>query len=225
MRRSKSPSAKSRTPTTSYCWKKRKRYAESRSLTVTMAVATLLALGIGIFVAVSLSRGISSATHSVLVRAEAIAAGDLTREDLRVRSQDELEDLTTAINKMSGSLKRIIAISDNATQVASASEELNITSQQITANSEETSAQADVVSKAAQSVSQNLQTLPPAPKRWAPHQGDCQERYRGREGRNLSRQSGRNHNRDGVQARRISTKLDRSSRSSPRLRSRPTCWR
>jgi methyl-accepting chemotaxis protein len=134
--------------------------AESRSMNLTMAIATLVALGIGIFVAVSLSRGIAGATQSLLVQAEAIAAGDLTREDLRVRSQDELGDLTTAINKMSGSLKRIIlSISENAMQVASASEELNTTSQQITANSEETSAQANVVSKAAQSVSQNLQTV------------------------------------------------------------------
>jgi methyl-accepting chemotaxis protein len=134
--------------------------AATRSMNLTMAVTTFAALGIGIFVAIFLSRGIAGATQSVLVQAEAIAAGDLTRDDLKVRSQDELGDLTTAINKMSGSLKRmILAITENAVQVASASEELNTTSQQITANSEETSAQADVVSKAAQAVSQNLQTV------------------------------------------------------------------
>src|ERR1700687_4323808 len=125
-------------------------HAENRALNLTMAITTLSALGIGIFVAIFLSRGISGATQSVLVQAEGMAAGDLTRDDLKVRSQDELGDLTTAINKMSGSLKRmILAITENALQVASASEELNTTSQQITANSEETSAQADVVSKAA----------------------------------------------------------------------------
>ena len=135
-------------------------HAENRSLNLTMALTTFAALGIGIFVAIFLSRGIAGATQSVLVQAEAIAAGDLTRDDLKVQSQDELGDLTTAINKMSGSLKRmILAITENAMQVASASEELNSTSQQITANSEETSAQADVVSKAAQAVSQNLQTV------------------------------------------------------------------
>jgi len=134
--------------------------ADNRSLNLAMAVTTFAALGIGIFVAISLSRAISGATQSVLVQAEAIAAGDLTHDDLKVRSQDELGDLTTAINKMSGSLKRmILAISENALQVASASEELDATSQQITANSEETSAQADVVSKAVHTVSQNLQTV------------------------------------------------------------------
>jgi methyl-accepting chemotaxis protein len=133
---------------------------DNRSLNLTMAVTTFAALGIGIFVAIFLSRAIAGATQSVLVQAEAIAAGDLTRDDLKVRSRDELGDLTVAINKMSSSLKRmILAITENAMHVASASEELNSTSQQITANSEETSAQADVVSKAAQTVSQNLQTV------------------------------------------------------------------
>jgi methyl-accepting chemotaxis protein len=134
--------------------------AANRSLILTLTVTTLLALGIGIFVAIFLSRAIAGATQSVLVQAEAIAAGDLTRDDLKIRSRDELGDLTVAINKMSGSLKRmILAITEHAVQVASASEELNTTSQQITANSEETSAQADVVSKAAETVSQNLQTV------------------------------------------------------------------
>ncbi len=133
---------------------------QTRAMNLTMALTTFAALGIGIFVAIFLSSAISGATHAVLVQAEAIAAGDLTRDDLKVRSQDELGDLTTAINKMSGSLQRmILSITESSAQVASASEELNTTSQQITANSEETSAQADVVSKAAETVSQNLQTV------------------------------------------------------------------
>jgi methyl-accepting chemotaxis protein len=123
-------------------------------------LSMLIAVGSGSTLAALISRSIAGATQSVLVQAEAIAAGDLTRDDLKVRSRDELGDLTAAINKMSTSLKRmILAITENAMHVASASEELNSTSQQITANSEETSAQADVVSKAAQTVSQNLQTV------------------------------------------------------------------
>jgi methyl-accepting chemotaxis protein len=134
--------------------------AENRSLNLTTAIVTLVALANGIFVAVFLSRRVCGATQSVLSQAEAIAAGDLTRDDLKVRSHDELGDLTTAINEMSGSLKRmILAIAGNAVQVASASAELNVTSQQITVNSEETSAQADAVSKAAHAVSGNLQTV------------------------------------------------------------------
>ena len=134
--------------------------ADNRSLNLTMAVSTFAALSMGICVAIFLSRGIAQTTQSILVQAQAIAAGDLTRDDLEIRSRDELGDLTTAINEMSGGLRRmILAIKENANQVASASEALNTTSQQITSNSEQTKAQADVVSKSALSVSQNLQTV------------------------------------------------------------------
>jgi methyl-accepting chemotaxis protein len=134
--------------------------AGNRSMNLTILFTTLIALGNGVFVAIFLGRGIARATQSVLLQAEAIAAGDLTRDDLTVHSKDELGDLTTAINKMSGSLKRtILAITENAVQVASASEELTAVSQQMSANAEETSAQAKVVSSATAQVSQNLQTV------------------------------------------------------------------
>ena len=137
-----------------------KMEAQNRSMILTMLLTTLAAIAIGSFVAISLSRNIAGATQSVLAQAEAIAAGDLTHDDLKVRSQDELGELTTAINKMSASLKSMImAITENSLHIASASEELSNTSQQITANSEETSAQAKVVSDSAQQVSQNLQTV------------------------------------------------------------------
>ncbi len=133
---------------------------ETRAMNLTMAITTFAALGIGIVVAFYLSRQIAGASQSVLAQTEAIAAGDLTRTDLKVRSQDELGDLTIAINKMSASLKRMIqAISENAVRVASASTELSATSEHITANSEETSAQAEVVSTAARTVSTNLETV------------------------------------------------------------------
>jgi methyl-accepting chemotaxis protein len=87
--------------------------AQGRSMDITMGINTMVAVGIGIFVAVFLSRNIARASHSVLEQAEAIASGDLTRDDLQVQSHDELGDLTLAINKMSGSLKRMIhAITD-----------------------------------------------------------------------------------------------------------------
>jgi methyl-accepting chemotaxis protein len=134
--------------------------SETRPLNLTIMITTFSALPVGIFVAVFLSRRISSTIQSVLAQAEAIAAGDLTQTDLTIHSNDELGDLTQAINKMNGSLKTmILAIAENADHVASASEELSATSQQIMANSEETSAQAYVVSTATDQVSQNLQTI------------------------------------------------------------------
>ena len=134
--------------------------AANTSLNFAIAVTTAVALAVGIFVAIFLSRRISGTTQSILSHAEAIAAGDLTMEELQVLSADELGDLTTAINKMSASLKTtILVIAENVEKVAAAGEELSATSQQITANSEETTAQAKVVADAGTQVNSSLQTL------------------------------------------------------------------
>jgi methyl-accepting chemotaxis protein len=134
--------------------------AAGTALLWTMSLATVTALGLGIFIAILLGRQITGATIAVLAQAEAIAGGDLTREDLPVRSADELGNLTSAVNRMAGSLREtIFSILENAQQLATASQELSATSQQITANSEETTAQAKVVSDAGGQVSSSLQTL------------------------------------------------------------------
>ena len=134
--------------------------AANSSLLWTMFAATLMALLGGIFPAILLSRRITGATGALLELAESIAAGDLTGNDLKVLSQDELGDLTTAINKMKNRLQELIqSIRGTSDQVAAASEELSATSHQITANSEETTAQAKVVSDAGTQVSSSLQTL------------------------------------------------------------------
>ena len=134
--------------------------AANTSMIWTLSTTTLAALALGVFIAIFMSRQISRATQSVLGQAEAIASGDLTHDELKISSQDEIGDLTKAINKMHGNLKKmIVAITENAERVASASTQLSATSQEITANSQETSAQAGVVSNATQQVSQNLQTV------------------------------------------------------------------
>jgi len=127
-------------------------------LNLTLWFTTLIALALGITASVIMSRRISNMTRSISVQAEAIAQGDLTHDDLKILTDDELGDLTRSINKVNSGLKNIIlAIIENSQHVASASEELSAASQQISANSEETSAQANTVSQAAQQVSQNLQ--------------------------------------------------------------------
>jgi methyl-accepting chemotaxis protein len=132
----------------------------TRTMNRTLAGTALAALAIGIFVAIFLSRQISAATKSILVQAEAIAAGNLTRDELEPRSDDELGDLTKATNQMQKGLCTVIrSIASTADQLAASSEELSVTSRQITTNSEETTAQVRVVSDAGRQVSSNLQTL------------------------------------------------------------------
>ena len=134
--------------------------SENVALAWTMIVATLCALAIGIGLAIYSSRRISKATSLVLAKAQAIARGDLTYDDLKLLSHDELGDLSEAMNAMNISLKSmIISIVQNAQQVSNASDQFSSASQQISSNSEETTAQANVVSTATEHVSQNLQTV------------------------------------------------------------------
>jgi methyl-accepting chemotaxis protein len=134
--------------------------AANTSMNWTMLISVLLGLAIGASIAILLSRGISTATSSALKQANAIAGGDLTGEDAEIVSQDELGDLTTAMNKMKNGLRVVIqSMANNAQVVASSSEELSSTSQQMSANAEETSSQANVVSAAGEQVNRNLQTV------------------------------------------------------------------
>ena len=139
---------------------KEQLHAANRALNLTMGAITFAALGLGTFVAIFLSRSISVRAQSILGRAQAIAQGDLTQAELPARGEDELADLTRAMNRMQTSLHELIqSIHGTAEQVAASSEEMSATGQKITANSEETTAQARVVSEAGGQVNTNLQTL------------------------------------------------------------------
>jgi methyl-accepting chemotaxis protein len=132
----------------------------NHSLYLTLMISTALSLVIGILVALFISRQISRSTNSVLHQAEAIAGGDLSGDELKITSKDEMGDLSAAINRMHASLRKVIqSISENSQNVANASEEFSSVSQQISANSEETSAQANAVSTATEEVNRNLHTV------------------------------------------------------------------
>jgi methyl-accepting chemotaxis protein len=90
----------------------------SRSLVWTLSAATLASIGIGVFVAIFLARGISASTSAVLRQAEAIAAGDLTRDDLKVRSHDELGDLTVAVTRAGEAGKGFAVVANEVKELA-----------------------------------------------------------------------------------------------------------
>lgn len=133
---------------------------ENRSLHLNSILLAMVALAVGTLLSVFISSRVAKATQSVLAQAEAIAAGDLSRADLEVVSEDELGDLTRTINKMNTNLKSIIqAIAENAQLVSEASGKLSLSSQLIAANSEETTGQANLVSQVTQKVSLNLHSV------------------------------------------------------------------
>ena len=115
---------------------------------------------LGFVLAWWIARLIARPVQEVGEAAKHIAAGDLTGKDLQIKSTDEVGELGRSMNEMQSNVRRmIVAISENAQNVANASEEFSAVSQQISTNSEETSAQAGAVSAATEEVNRNLQTV------------------------------------------------------------------
>ena len=128
-------------------------------------IATLLISGLSVLLAVTvmylvLRKLVVEPVRLCAAFAATIAHKDLTVDDLKISSGDEVGEAMLAMNSMKNNLHEVVqSIASTSQQVASASAELSATSQQISANSEETSTQASVVSQAAQLVSQNLQSV------------------------------------------------------------------
>ena len=115
---------------------------------------------LGMVVAIMIVRSVTASISRMLAVIHEIANKNLSIEDMKITSEDEIGKAGVALNGMKNNLGEVIhRIAETAQHVASASEELSATSQQISANSEETSAQAGTVSQATQHVSQNLQSV------------------------------------------------------------------
>ena len=121
-----------------------------------LAITTILSL----LMAVVTTRLIAGPVREVGEVVRRIAAGDITSEDLAIRSSDEFGELASNINVMQHSLREMMAsVFMSAERISKASEEFSSTSRQITANSAATSEQANIVSAATDQVNRNLQTV------------------------------------------------------------------
>jgi methyl-accepting chemotaxis protein len=90
---------------------------------------------------------------------EAAASGDLT-QTLTISGTDPIGQMAMKLEGFLSNLRKsITSISDNATALAGASEEMSAVSTQMSANADETSSQANVVSAASEQVSANMHTV------------------------------------------------------------------
>ena len=100
-----------------------------------MLVSSLTGILAGLAIAFWIVSGIVAAVIAASRRVREIAQGDLTGEPLPVRSQDEVGQLTQALNEMSESLGEIVgSILDNSAQVAAAATEVSATSEEMSNN-------------------------------------------------------------------------------------------
>lgn len=122
-----------------------------------MVISLIVDVILGLVIATVIGRNISLPVRKLATEAEIISNGDLTSEDLEVKSRDELKNLADAFNTMKHNLRDVIQhVNDNALHVTSSAEELSAStedvskaSQEITHNMESISASVAVATKAA----------------------------------------------------------------------------
>ncbi|WP_426414930.1 methyl-accepting chemotaxis protein [Aestuariirhabdus sp. LZHN29] len=119
-----------------------------------MKVATGLAVVISTLIAVLLARQLLASLTPINLRAQQIAQGDLSGDDLPVRSHDELGELTLAINQMSAQLRELVVdVSRSADQVNAGSEQLSYANQKIAAGMLEQTAKITSIATAIEEMS------------------------------------------------------------------------
>ncbi len=118
--------------------------AGAKSMQIFMILVMVISAVVVALIAFFISGTISRPIKRIQEASTRIAKGDLTGEDLVVRSKDEIGKLTETINQMSASLKDLIRqTSEISEKVASSSEELTASSNEMTEGIEQVSATAE----------------------------------------------------------------------------------
>lgn len=103
--------------------------SKQNALTITevIIISILLTVIVGVSIAYLLTRGILTSLLPAVQRATAIANNDLTGRALPVESQDELGELTKAVNRMSESLQGVMKNTANSIgEVAQGAEQIHL---------------------------------------------------------------------------------------------------
>ncbi len=122
--------------------------AAYKSGLITSVVILILAFLLGLGLAIYMAKGISRRASLVAETALSLANGDLTVEELPVRSHDEIGDMARAFNKMFNNFKEIIhKINETGTSVAATSEELASNAEEATKATQQVATAIEEVAK------------------------------------------------------------------------------
>ncbi|MGN7476910.1 methyl-accepting chemotaxis protein [Solibacillus silvestris] len=109
------------------------------ALSETVAVVVLIiSILIAFFVILYIRKTITSPLKTIVKKANIIAEGDLSQQDIVVKTKDEIGQLGNAFNAMKNNLASLIRnIQMNSEQVSAAAQELSASTEEITATTED----------------------------------------------------------------------------------------
>jgi methyl-accepting chemotaxis protein len=123
-------------------------------------LGTLFALVFGVLVAKFISSSITRPLRMVVTRAKEIASGDLTGSTIQAVGEDELAELTHAINEMNVNLNDIIhSVSDSSQELASAASQLQNSARQTSQGMQSQQGETEQVATAMNEMSETVQEV------------------------------------------------------------------
>ena len=128
-------------------------FENSRTLLISMlAGSVLIAAAAAFWIIMSISRALASAVNL----ANSVAAGDL-EATATARSNDEIKDLTDALNTMTAKLRQVVTEVGSAIRnVASGSQELSATAEQLSHGATEQSSSTEEASASVEEMAANI---------------------------------------------------------------------
>ena len=121
-----------------------------------LAFATMVSL----FGGIKLSTAISNPLKTIDAAFQKMAGGDLTIDEVKVKTKDEVANLANSFNSMIGSLRNLISqVSDSSNTVAATSQELMAASETASFASQEIAESIQEVSAGAENQSKSLQKV------------------------------------------------------------------
>lgn len=122
-------------------------------------IAVVVGVLLGVIIAIIVTRSITGPIMKAVELAAAMADGDMTIR-LEINSNDEIGDMSNALNSTCDQLSKVIGdIQDNAESLAAASEEMSAVSTQLASGAEEMNSQATTIAGATEQMSANIKTV------------------------------------------------------------------
>ncbi|RUL53118.1 methyl-accepting chemotaxis protein [Lysinibacillus antri] len=109
--------------------------SSAKTISTVVLIASLL---VSIYLVIYVKRSITIPLRNVVKSVSVVSTGNLTEEDLKVRTKDEIGQLSQAFNTMKGNLKSLIVNVQSSTEhLSAAAEELSASTEEITASTED----------------------------------------------------------------------------------------
>lgn len=127
---------------------------------IVMMIGVTIGVILSAIVAFSISNSITVPLQRVVTRAKEIAGGDLSGSAIEAKGNDELTDLTNAINSMNSSLQDIIKnVSTSASEMSSAANQLQSTAEQTNTGMDNQRSETEQVATAMNEMSATVQEV------------------------------------------------------------------